>query len=518
MDLLQSERHHDFGAYIDSLDDKLLEITGAKITSNIAAMLYMQDQIKLATAFCNTSIQLTLHTCKANSSSSKKRKRVISPSQLRDILHRQEFVKRSLTAKAVSVAPGVTRVDNPSQFNKTEHAAVVMGFHFFDKPLFFGNSPDLEISQSFLLKDEDFRPNSMLFNGALIHHRGNKLDTAAKLFKMSKRTPFPGDDEASGHMLMKVMADNNIGHINYRQGRRQEAANHFARALRTLHAIDESFYDSSQDSHFSECLIVTLLNLTTICIVAEDYNKAMVMCQDILSMKGQAPRTGDFDVSVAHFSVGRIHHKRGDLEEAMKSYKTYLQQAKAQLGTYHPFVAAVLYSIGQVYFDQCKYQEASRIFLQSLHIRKAIFGNVHEDVANTYYSIGRTLHDKEQHGDAMHAYQKALSIQKNLFGTMHTDIVTTMCNIGRLHYKMGNLEESLAVYQEITQIVQTLLGHEHPFMATVLKTIGLILIELGKIDEAMESLTTGARIKGEFTLTCSHMALFGRQYSAASAA
>lgn len=305
--------------------------------------------------------------------------------------------------------------------------------------------------------------------------------------------------------------DSNLGVLLFRRGQTQEA-------LMKLESAVQQFSCAIpiQDRHAGESIylrLTSLLNYSRALIRHNQIEKCQKIIEDDIQTmveeftqhtKSHASYHTKIPLEIRnqilwlgkvaqHYIMGMVHQRKGNLDEALKLYTTFLTKARHDLGHSHVHVATLLYMKGSVLFEQRKLAQALLAQLAALRIHEKQSQQQHpREVCRIMYSISRTLHDKEEYRDALHMYQRTLQAQKQCFGPQPSIVtVTTMCNIARVHHIMGDVEAALRENEAIVALAQTLAqSRPHPFWANRLVILGNIYVETGQLDKAMKVFDT----------------------------
>jgi tetratricopeptide (TPR) repeat protein len=86
------------------------------------------------------------------------------------------------------------------------------------------------------------------------------------------------------------------------------------------------------------------------------------------------------------------YHSLGHLEEAIKSYKRFIQIIRSRVGEETPELANAYRDVAEIYQEQCELSLAMTFYKKALHVQKVIMGKLHPDVGSTLNRLGNVCY------------------------------------------------------------------------------------------------------------------------------
>ena len=182
--------------------------------------------------------------------------------------------------------------------------------------------------------------------------------------------------------------------------------------------------------------------------------------------------------------LGYISEQLGKYTFAEKVYINALDLSRAEHGSEHWEVAALLNELAGVVHEPGRYLEAEALHRQSLALRKRLFGAEHEQVAQSLTNLSGTLRALGKFSESEDLIQKALAIGRKNLGEEHPDFATIMEHYGSTLRDAGKLVEAERVYKTVVEIRRKALGREHPQVAIALDFLGQTLAKQGRLLDA----------------------------------
>ena len=229
-----------------------------------------------------------------------------------------------------------------------------------------------------------------------------------------------------------------------------------------------------------------------------------------------------------------------DYDLAKSYYDRAYNNAVAQYGEEHEFVAYCLNDMAEIYVEKDKPAEALKLLMRSLNIRKKCFGEKSMRVAKCYGSLGILYKNMDNLKKAEECLKKALMIYQEIEETGCGQIATAHIDLGILEHKKGNdvkaieyytqalpilLEckggENIAIieayhalagayqvvdsfalseqcYKKAIDIERRIYGDNHPSVATTIDNLGILYSEIGKHEEALKQHAEALKIRLSF--------------------
>ena len=184
--------------------------------------------------------------------------------------------------------------------------------------------------------------------------------------------------------------------------------------------------------------------------------------------------------------IASIHLKKGELDEAMASYREAYDLTVQIRGntTNHPEIAGILHYIGGIFHKRGEYDEAMACYQESIRIYHATLGSDHPTVAGTLVMVG-SIHYKRRHLDsAMMFYREALRLNRDAYGMHHPDVAPILKSIGTILTKKGEYHEAYDLFRDVLSVKVTVHGTDHPEVASAYKSLGNVHYKLGELGDA----------------------------------
>jgi len=315
------------------------------------------------------------------------------------------------------------------------------GMHVYTQPI----QIDQKLASLFAYQDALIR---VLYNKGLAHLELDEDELASEaFFHALSLCHWRSQDKSSLGKAMSIIAIlHNIGYIQYRGSRHEEAMRTFEEAL-----------DLGREVYSPHSLEVA----------------ATMNCLGIL-----------------HF-----HMPKSETEIALDFYHQCLSIQQAILGSDHRDVATTLNNIGRVNYMKCEYDEALANYSEALRVRRLVLGEHDLDVAATIYNAGQTYHQKGDLGRALQLYQDFITIALAKLGKDHRDIAIIYKCMAQIFQERREYDHSLALYREALRSGRAALGNLHPEIASILNKMGNLYYEKGDFDSAIAMYEEGLEVE-----------------------
>lgn len=266
----------------------------------------------------------------------------------------------------------------------------------------------------------------------------------------------------------------NLGQLCLRMGDEQEAYVSFLRAL--MIASDSNNTRSSSkgvvdNAHF---MVATLHNIGHIQYRNAKYEEAIQTYTRALAVGRQAYSTSTHNmlaVSTTLNCLGVLHFHlpKVDTQRALTLYREALSIRRSVVGQDAESIeiATILNNIGRVFYMKLDYDAALKLYSESLTMRRRLLGDNHLDVAATVYNAGQTLHQRGDLDQAMNLYEEFLRIAKNKLGSEHRDVAIMLKCMAQIHHEKKEYPEASKLYEEAIAVAKAALGSKHPEIATM---------------------------------------------------
>jgi eukaryotic-like serine/threonine-protein kinase len=200
----------------------------------------------------------------------------------------------------------------------------------------------------------------------------------------------------------------------------------------------------------------------------QDYDKAIENYRNALA--------GDASYAPAHYGLGRAYFRKGNFEEALKSFDAALR-IQDQLGNLEG-KATALNGLGAVYYEMGRDEEAVRHYRQSAEIKKQL-GDL-AGYAKSLSNIAQSDRRSGKYGEAILTVREALEIRKKI-GDRKGEC-STLESLGSIYYDAGRYEESLKAHQDSLRIAREV--GDPRLVADNLANIGTVYLAQGRYTDA----------------------------------
>jgi len=181
-------------------------------------------------------------------------------------------------------------------------------------------------------------------------------------------------------------------------------------------------------------------------------------------------------IGVVYGNIGGVYNARGNYSKALELKRTALSYYRGLNNK--RFIAVSLGNLGAAYRDRSLYDRALEYFNQSLEIRKEL-GDVNL-LAKIYNSIAMVQRRLGNYDQALISYNKSLEYSRKASTPNLT--ATILNNIGLLYKTLGEYDKALDYYRQSLMLKEDIASPQE--IATTIKNIGKLLWEQGKYEEA----------------------------------
>uniref|UniRef100_A0A7S2YBC5 Uncharacterized protein n=1 Tax=Entomoneis paludosa TaxID=265537 RepID=A0A7S2YBC5_9STRA len=395
---------------------------------------------------------------------------------------------------------------------------------------------------------ESMRSASLLYNVGLTHVCRGKYPEARRWFELALvRISLLGANHSSSVALAMFYIYHNLGHVQYRLGRNEEAMKSYRKALAlardgklgNLHsaaclnciAVLLFHNDVNSDSRkvlnlFENALAVyrshcnsnssphkwsshqqqlersariatgTLLNnIGRVYYLDANYDKALEAYCGALEIRQALLGPNSIDVAATICNKGQTHHQRGQLDLAMDCYQEFLDLAPTRLGSNHRDIATIYKCMAEIHHEQGRLEEARTMYEQALQAGKSVLGNFHPELASTLNKLGNLYYEIQDLDTALKYYTEGLKVEQVVLEATHPHIVVTLMNIAQIHRNRGNFAAALEKYQEVHSLQMKSHGSNSLEVANTLSNIGLMQYQTKAYSEAFNFYQEALRIQ-----------------------
>lgn len=199
------------------------------------------------------------------------------------------------------------------------------------------------------------------------------------------------------------------------------------------------------------------------------------------------------DDADALLQVGQLQQQSGQFRLALESFEECLDIRRKILGNDNPQIGELLFYIGNLLREVGDLELAQTRFAESLAIVERIDPNSIE-TADTLFSLGVLHTEQKQYSLAIDAYIGSLTIHKAR-GSATVSIAEILNNIGITYFEMKQFDNSQVYHGEALELLIQELGDDHPDVAFCWHSLGSVAQELGSQMEALNCFQNAVRIE-----------------------
>lgn len=327
-----------------------------------------------------------------------------------------------------------------------------------------------------------------------------------------------------------------IGHVQYRNGRYDDAIKTYTRALDicktsfvqpdssrllelagTLNCLGVCHFhlpqaDTSKTlTYYTESLglrrsvlgqdartkeIATIFNnIGRVHYMLSDHDTALGFYSRALNMRRFLFGDDHLDVAATIFNAAQTFHHRTELDQAMELYKEFLKIAKNHLGYHHRDVAAMLKCMAQIKHECKEVEAAAKLYREAIDVGRAALGDHHPEVAATLNKLGNLLYENNDLDSAVKVYREGLEVERVVLDHDHPNIVVTITNIAQIYKLQEKYELALGLYKDAVAIQRRSLDPSHTNISCTLSSIALIHYRTRRFTQALEVYQDALRIR-----------------------
>ncbi|CAF1359751.1 unnamed protein product [Adineta steineri] len=185
------------------------------------------------------------------------------------------------------------------------------------------------------------------------------------------------------------------------------------------------------------------------------YEKSLAIYQKILPFNHP-------DLAWPYNNIGVVYGGMGDYPKALSNYEKALEIRQQSLPSNHPDLGSSYHNIGAVYYCMSDYPKALSNYEKALAIRQQSLPSNHPDLAMSYNNIGGVYYCMGDYSKALSYYEKDLAIGQQSLPSNHPDLGASYNNIGLVYKNMGNYSKAHSFYERAVQIAEQSLPTNHP--------------------------------------------------------
>ncbi|CAF1438446.1 unnamed protein product [Rotaria sp. Silwood1] len=187
----------------------------------------------------------------------------------------------------------------------------------------------------------------------------------------------------------------------------------------------------------------------------QDYKKSLEWYQKGLEKYKQVLPANHDLIADSYRSVGAMHARIGNTDEALQSLETALSILKTNHDEMHPLIAFCLHEIGNTYLQTKNIHDVSNIaleFLQkALKIKQQVLPENDRSIATTMLSIGSLYRALGQFDEALTFYERSLEVKLNSLPKSHPTIIVNYHILSTVCQEKGDYERASKYAELMTQ-------------------------------------------------------------------
>lgn len=236
--------------------------------------------------------------------------------------------------------------------------------------------------------------------------------------------------------------------------------------------------------------------------------------------------------------TGVEQHRKGEFEEAIKSFQTALKGQLLQYGGDHPTIAHTLGNIGAVFLRQGEMAKAGEALQKSLEIKEQLrakcktdeerreipladvlnnLGNLaflrgnyvqsmqfyrqnlrelrereipDKDLASALHNIGRLNVIRQEWDGASSILAQCQKVEEDIYGPKSLELADTLELIGYVHFSNNCHDNAMIAFSDALSIHQRHLGAVHENVGTALVNVAMVMEALGNLENACQTYET----------------------------
>ncbi len=276
---------------------------------------------------------------------------------------------------------------------------------------------------------------------------------------------------ATGHGPIEAQVEAQVGHLQQRQGKLEEAIESTRRALTLA-------LSSGEDELASKAAaVLTYLLSDGVGRTGEAHWMATVA----LALADRPP-TDPLTQGVAHGNLATVLQNRGKLAEA-ETHRRLALEAFEQGDAPHETAMAHA-NLAATFLGQGKFEEAEGQFLHALTQYESSLGLDHPDVAHVHSGLGALYASLERLDESLEHLRRAAELFEKGEGPSSGWAMIMRSNMGIILQQQGKPEQAEALIRAALETV-TEDGGSNPHLAGVQKQLGLMLHDQERYDEAL---------------------------------
>lgn len=230
----------------------------------------------------------------------------------------------------------------------------------------------------------------------------------------------------------------------------------------------------SDDKNIPAFVGTELNNIASLYFKQGKWQEAAALFERALEIQALTVGTADVEYARTLNNLGVVWANENDYERANQYYCQALKSRKDSLGVHHKDYALSLHNLGRLRTCQGKQEEAKSYLFKALAIRKEILGENHPEVAASYFGIGELYSSQTNESKAIEYQTKSLTMRLKLFGELNPEVAASYFALGTYEEKLGNIEKAYLYYGKSLKIRETVLGSTHRDTLKTLVAVSLL--------------------------------------------
>jgi tetratricopeptide (TPR) repeat protein len=191
---------------------------------------------------------------------------------------------------------------------------------------------------------------------------------------------------------------------------------------------------------------------------------------------------------------GSVAVAAGALDDAKQHFRRSLELLQAELGQYHPQIAASLggLAMAQSLAGELEASEATR--RRALELWRSTVGAAHPYTANAERLLAAVLMDQGKIAEARELVQHALASLEAALGPEHPDVAMVLNDAAEYAVAAGDLPKAAETLQRSLAIKRQSQGPDHPRLVSGLMNLAEVERRQGHAEEALASAREAMRI------------------------
>jgi serine/threonine-protein kinase len=213
-------------------------------------------------------------------------------------------------------------------------------------------------------------------------------------------------------------------------------------------------------------------------------------------------------------TLGGIHAKLGQFEQAESLLQAAIERQRALLGADDPDVGPSLVDLGLLRVEQARLEEAERLVREGLALARRAHGPRHPAVARATAALGVVLEARGRYDEAVAINEEAVRLHARA-GEESPEQIDALGQLADSHFYAGHYDAADEINARVLAATRSLYGEHHPRVAAVLINLGASQFDRGRYVEAetfyVQALETLSAFHGpDHFATASAMTMLGR--------